>query len=43
MFFRIGIATGGMVPICQALLAEAIPARYRGCLMIPIADDVAGA
>ena len=42
MCFLMGIAVGGMLPICYALLAEAIPARHRGWLMILIGADVAG-
>lgn len=42
MCFMMGIAVGGMLPICYALLAEAIPARHRGWLMILIGADVAG-
>jgi putative MFS transporter len=38
-----GIAVGGMLPICYALLAETIPARHRGWLMILIGADIAGA
>src|SRR6185437_16554576 len=36
-------AVGGMLPICYALLAETIPARHRGWLMILIGADIAGA
>ena len=43
MCFLMGLAVGGMLPICYALLAEAIPARHRGWLMIMIGADVAGA
>ena len=32
-----------MLPICYVLLAEAIPARHRGWLMILIGADIAGA
>jgi putative MFS transporter len=42
MCFIMGIAVGGMLPICYALLAEAIPARHRGWLMILIGADIAG-
>jgi len=34
---------GGMLPICYALLAETIPARHRGWVMILIGGDIAGA
>lgn len=43
MCFLMGMAVGGMLPICYALLAEAIPARHRGWLMILIGADIAGA
>jgi len=42
MCFIMGLAVGGMLPICYALLAEAIPARHRGWLMILIGADIAG-
>jgi MFS transporter, putative metabolite:H+ symporter len=43
MCFIMGLAVGGMLPICYALLAETIPARHRGWLMILIGADIAGA
>lgn len=43
MCFVMGLAVGGMLPICYALLAETIPARHRSWLMILIGADVAGA
>lgn len=43
MCFMMGLAVGGMLPICYALLAETIPARHRGWLMILIGGDIAGA
>lgn len=43
MCFLMGIAVGGMLPIAFALLAETIPARHRGWLMVLIGGDVAGA
>ncbi len=43
MCFMMGLAVGGMLPICYALLAEVIPARHRGWLMILIGADIAGA
>lgn len=43
MCFLMGIAVGGMLPICYALLAETIPARHRGWLMILVGADIAGA
>jgi putative MFS transporter len=42
MCFIMGICVGGMLPICYALLAEAIPARHRGWLMVLIGADIAG-
>ncbi len=38
-----GLGVGGMLPITFALMAEAIPARHRGWLMVLIGGDVAGA
>ncbi len=43
MCFLMGIAVGGMLPLCYALLAEAIPARHRSWLMILVGADIAGA
>ncbi len=43
MCFLMGMAVGGMLPICYALLAETIPSRHRGWLMILIGADIAGA
>ena len=43
MCFVMGLGVGGMLPITFALLAEAIPARHRGWLMVLIGGDVAGA
>jgi putative MFS transporter len=43
MCFTMGLAVGGMLPITFALLAETIPARHRGWLMVLIGGDVAGA
>ena len=43
MCFLMGLAVGGMLPICYALLAETIPARHRSWLMILIGADIAGA
>lgn len=43
MCFMMGLAVGGMLPLCYALLAETIPARHRGWLMILIGADIAGA
>ena len=43
MCFIMGLGVGGMLPIVFALLAEIIPARHRGWLMVLIGGDVAGA
>lgn len=43
MCFVMGLAVGGMLPICYALLAETIPARHRSWLMILVGADIAGA
>jgi putative MFS transporter len=43
MCFLMGAAVGGLLPIAFALLAEVIPARHRGWLMVLIGGDVAGA
>lgn len=43
MCFLMGIGVGGMLPITYALLAETIPARHRGWIMILIGADIAGA
>jgi putative MFS transporter len=43
MCFVMGLAVGGMLPICYSLLAETIPARHRSWLMILIGADIAGA
>ncbi len=43
MCFLMGLAVGGMLPICYALLAETIPARHRSWLMILVGADIAGA
>ncbi|MFA5955975.1 MFS transporter [Hyphomicrobium sp.] len=43
MCFLMGMTVGGMLPICYTLLAETIPARHRGALMVLIGADVAGA
>lgn len=43
MCFLMGIGVGGMLPIAYALLAETVPARHRGWLMVLIGADVAGA
>lgn len=43
MCFIMGIGVGGMIPIAFALMAETIPARHRGWLMVLIGGDIAGA
>jgi putative MFS transporter len=43
MCFIMGLGVGGMLPITYALLAEVIPARHRGWLMVVIGGDIAGA
>jgi MFS transporter, putative metabolite:H+ symporter len=43
MCFLMGIGAGGMLPITFALMAETIPARHRGWLMVLIGGDIAGA
>jgi putative MFS transporter len=43
MCFFMGIGAGGMLPITFALMAETIPARHRGWLMVLIGGTVAGA
>jgi len=43
MCFLMGIGVGGMLPIAYALLAETVPARHRGWLMVLIGADIAGA
>ena len=43
MCFIMGLGVGGMLPITYALLAEAIPARHRGWLMVVVGGDIAGA
>jgi putative MFS transporter len=43
MCFLMGVGVGGMLPIAFALLAETIPARHRGWLMVLIGGCVIGA
>jgi putative MFS transporter len=43
MCFFMGIGAGGMLPIAFTLMAETIPARHRGWLIVLIGGDVAGA
>jgi putative MFS transporter len=43
MCLLMGIGAGGMLPIAFTLMAETIPARHRGWLMVLIGGDIAGA
>ena len=43
MCFLMGIGAGGMLPIAFTLIAETIPARHRGWLIVLIGGDIAGA
>jgi len=43
MCFVMGLGVGGMLPIMFTLMAETIPARHRGWLLVLIGGDVAGA
>jgi putative MFS transporter len=43
MCFFMGLGVGGMLPIMFTLMAESIPARHRGWIMVLIGGDVAGA
>ncbi len=43
MCFVMGLGVGGMLPIIFTMMAETIPARHRGWLMVLIGGDVAGA
>ena len=43
MCFVMGLGVGGMLPITFTLMAETIPARHRGWIMVLIGGDVAGA
>jgi putative MFS transporter len=43
MCFIMGIGAGGMLPVAFTLMAETIPARHRGWLMVLIGGEVAGA
>jgi len=43
MCFIMGLGVGGMLPITYALMAEIIPARHRGWLMVLIGGDIAAA
>jgi MFS transporter, putative metabolite:H+ symporter len=43
MCFIMGLGVGGMLPIMFTIMAETIPARHRGWLLVLIGGDVAGA
>jgi putative MFS transporter len=43
MCFIMGAAVGGMLPVAFSLMAETIPARHRGWLMVLIGGNAAGA
>ncbi|HYW34331.1 MAG TPA: MFS transporter [Balneolaceae bacterium] len=43
MCLTMGWGVGGMLPIMFTLMAESIPARHRGWMMVLIGGDVAGA
>lgn len=43
MCLVMGMGAGGMLPITFTLLAETIPARHRGWLMVLVGGDIAGA
>jgi MFS transporter, putative metabolite:H+ symporter len=42
MCFLMGIGVGGLLPIAFALLAETIPARHRGWLLVLVGGGAAG-
>jgi MFS transporter, putative metabolite:H+ symporter len=43
MCLVMGAGVGGMLPITFTLMAETVPARHRGWLMVLIGGDIAGA
>jgi putative MFS transporter len=43
MCFIMGIGVGGMLPVSYSLIAEIIPARHRGLLMVLVGGDLAAA
>jgi putative MFS transporter len=43
MCFIMGAAVGGMLPVAFTLMAETVPARHRGWLMVLIGGNAAGA
>jgi putative MFS transporter len=42
MCFLMGLGAGGLLPIAFALLAETIPSRHRGWLMVVIGGEITG-
>jgi putative MFS transporter len=43
MCFLMGIGAGGMIPITFAMIAETVPTRHRGWVMVLIGGEVLGA
>jgi putative MFS transporter len=43
MCFLMGLGAGGMLPITFALIAESVPTRHRGWLMVFIGGEISGA
>jgi putative MFS transporter len=43
MCLLMGVGSGGLLPIAFTLMAETIPARHRGWLMVLIGGEIAGA
>jgi putative MFS transporter len=43
MCFVMGLAAGGMLPIAFTLIAESIPSKHRGWVIVLIGGDIAGA
>jgi putative MFS transporter len=43
MCFLMGVGVGGMLPIAFTLIAETVPTRHRGWLMVLIGGNIAGA
>ncbi|MEO8824155.1 MAG: MFS transporter [Ginsengibacter sp.] len=43
MCFVMGWGVGGMLPIMFTLMAESVPARHRGWMMVLVGGDIAGA
>lgn len=42
MCFMMGLGAGGMLPITFTLIAESVPARHRGWLMVLIGGEITG-